>query len=105
MEIIEHALIESLKHVEPAETIDISLARLLKAQAEEKRRYYQSLFRYYQSRFRISPEEFYASRIQGKDHTWEDEETYFDWISSLQMVREMDEEIEKLQEILARVED
>jgi len=44
-------------------------------------------------------------RDRGKDHTWEDEETYFDWITSLQMVREMDEEIEKLQEILARVED
>ena len=86
-------------------TIDISLARLLRAQAEEKRRHYQSVFRYYQSRFRISPEEFYASRIQRKDHTWEDEETYFDWITSLQMVREMDEEIQKLQEILARVED
>lgn len=69
MEPIHIALLESLKRIEPAEDINESLAKVLKAQAEEKRRSFQSLANYYQRRYGITPEEFYASRIEGKEHS------------------------------------
>ena len=101
MEPIHIALLESLKRIEPAEDINESLARVLKAQAEEKRRSFQSLANYYQRRYGITPEEFYASRIEGKEHSWEEEESYFDWVAAIQMQGEMNEIIAMLEEMLA----
>jgi len=47
--------------------------------------------------------EFYAQKIKDKDHTWADEETYFDWVGALQEAEEMKKEIAALEEILAHV--
>lgn len=96
------ALIETLEHLEPAESIDKSLALVLKAKAEEKRRYFRSLAEYYERRYGMPPEKFYALKIEGKDHSWEDEESYFDWVTATQMAEEMEQEISKLGEILAQ---
>lgn len=102
MEMISEQLIEHLKRIEPAESVDSSLGRVLKSQAEEKVKEFRTLTRYYQMRYGMSAEEFYARKIKDQDHAWEDEETYFDWISALQAAEEMEKEIISLEEILAR---
>lgn len=105
MEEINNALLESLKRIEPAENINKSLAKVLKAQAEGKKKYFQSLANYYRLRYRMSPEEFYASYIEGRDHSWEEEESHFDWVTAIQMIEEMDEIIRKLEEMLVNADD
>lgn len=104
MEMISEQLIAHLKRIEPAESVDSSLGRVLKSQAEEKLRELRALVRYYQTRYGMSPEEFYARKIKDQDHTWDDDETYFDWVSALQAVAEMEGEIIALEEILARAD-
>ena len=104
MEAISEQLIEHLKRIEPAGTVDCSLGRVLKNQAEEKLKDLQALLRYYQMRYGISPDEFFARKIKDRDHTWDDEETYFDWISALQAAAEMEKEIVALEGILARAD-
>lgn len=64
----------------------------------------RALVRYYQIRYGMSAEEFYARKIKDQDHTWDDEETYFDWTSTLQAAEEMGNEIISLEEILARAD-
>ena len=64
----------------------------------------QALLRYYQMRYGISPDEFFARKIKDQNHTWDDEETYFDWISALQAAAEMEKEIVALEGILARAD-
>jgi hypothetical protein len=54
METINDTLVESLKIIEPAETVEQSLTRVLKAQAEEKRRSIRSLIKYFQQRGKIT---------------------------------------------------
>jgi len=104
MAVVKDILIESLKRIEPTDNIEHSLALVLKSQAEEKQRHFRSLSNYYQTRYNISPEEFYKAKIEGKDHSWEDEETYFDWVTTIQMIGEMDKEIKKLEEIIAHAD-
>lgn len=99
---ISEALIASLQHIEPATSAEESLARLLKTHAEEKRRKYQELAEGYRQRYGMDAETFHATRIAGRDHSWEEEEAYFDWVTALQMVAEMEEEIVRLEEILSR---
>lgn len=101
MEEINETLIESLKAIEPAESLEQSLAKVLKAQAEEKRRHFQSLVYYFQRRYGMTAEEFYQNRIKDKKHSWEDEDTYFDWMAAQQEVQEMEEEITKLEDLLS----
>lgn len=102
MEMVSEQLLEHLKRIEPAETIDRSLGLVLKSQAEEKVKELRALIRYYQVRYGMSAGEFYTRKIKDQDHTWEDEETYFDWASALQAAEEMEKEIISLEEILAR---
>lgn len=104
MEMVSEQLIEHLKRIEPAESVDSSLGRVLRNQAEEKLRELKVLVRYYQTRYGMSSEEFYARKIKDQDHTWDDEETYFDWTSALQAAEEMEKEIISLEEILARAD-
>lgn len=104
MEMISEQLIEHLRRIEPAESVDSSLGRVLKNQAEEKLRELKALVRYYQTRYGMSSEEFYVRKIKNQDHTWDDEETYFDWTSALQAAEEMGKEIISLEEILARAD-
>lgn len=104
MEMVSEQLIEHLKRIEPAETVDCSLGRILKNQAEEKMRELRALVRYYQTRYGMSADEFYAQKIKDQDHTWTDEETYFDWISARQAAEEMEKEIVALEEILAHAD-
>ena len=99
---ISEDLIVSLQHIEPAATIEESLVRLLKTQAEEKRRKYQELAEEYRQQYGMDAETFHTTRIAGRDHSWEEEEAYFDWVTALQMVKEMAEEIIRLEEILCR---
>jgi len=82
-----------LKRIEPAATVDCSLGRVLKNQAEEKARELRALIRYNQTRYRMSVEAFYSQRIKDQDHTWEDEETYFDWLSAHHALEEMEQEM------------
>jgi hypothetical protein len=104
MEAVSEQLIEHLKRIEPTGTVDHSLGLVLKNQAGEKLRDLQTLIRYYQTRYGMSPDEFYARKIKDQGHTWDDEETYFDWISILQNAEEMEKEITALEEILARAD-
>ena len=97
---IRETLIESLQRIEPASDPDISLAFILKSPALEKLRYYRSLSDYYTKRYEMSPDQFYQERIADKDHSFEDEETYFDWVTALQSINEMESEIKKLEEII-----
>ena len=97
---IRETLIESLQRIEPASDPDISLAFILKSHALEKLRYYRSLSDYYTKRYEMSPDQFYQERIADKDHSFEDEETYFDWVTALQSINEMESEIKKLEEII-----
>jgi len=48
----------------------------------------------------MDAETFHATYLAGRDHSWEEEEAYFDWVTALQMVAEMEEEIVRLEEIL-----
>ena len=105
MATVSEQLIEHLKRIEPAETVDGSLARVLKNQAEEKLKELRVQIRYYQTRYGMSAEEFYDRRIGNQDHTWDDEETHFDWISALQSAEDMEKEIVAIEEILARADD
>jgi len=102
MEKITSTLIESLKVIEPAGNLEQSMAKVLKAQAEEKRRQIQSLLNYFRTRFGMTAEEFYHTRIKDKTHSWEDEDTYFDWVTSQQKIQEIEVEIKKLEDFLAR---
>ena len=104
MENVSDQLIKHLKRIEPAENVDSSLGRVLKNQAEEKLRELHALIRYYQKRYGMSVNEFYARKIKDQDHTWEDEETHFDWVSALQAAEEMEKEILGLEEILAHAD-
>ena len=97
---ISETLIESLQRIEPTSDPDISLAFILKSHALEKLRDYRSLADYYTKRYEMSPDQFYQERIAGKDHSFEDEETYFDWVTALQSINEMEAEIKKLEEIM-----
>ena len=97
MEMVSEQLLEYLKRIEPAETVDSNLGRVLKSQAEEKVKELRALTRYYQMRYGMSAEEFYTRKIKDQDHTWEDEETYFDWTSALQAAEEMEREVVALQ--------
>ncbi|MBM3238870.1 hypothetical protein FJZ31_21475 [Candidatus Poribacteria bacterium] len=97
---IRETLIESLQRIEPASDPDISLAFILKSHALEKQRYYRALADYYTKRYEMSPDQFYQERIADKDHSFEDEETYFDWVTALQSINEMEAEIKKLEEII-----
>jgi hypothetical protein len=98
MEMVSGQLLEHLKRIESAETIDRSLGLVLKSKAEEKAKELRALVRYYQVRYGMSAEEFYERKIKDQGHTWEDEETYFDWTSALQAAEEMDREVVALQE-------
>ena len=98
---VSDQLLEHLKRIEPAGTVNGSLARVLKNQAEEKLREFRALVRYYRTRYGMSADEFYARKIKDRDHTWADEETHFDWVGALQAVEEMEKEIIALEEILA----
>ena len=71
METINETLVASLKIIEPAETVEQSLARVLEAQVEEKR------------------------------HRWEDEDTYFDSVAAHQDLQEIETEIDKVEEMLS----
>lgn len=104
METVSERLIEHLKRIEPAETVDSSLGRVLKNQAEEKLRELRALVRYYQTRYGMSADEFYAQKIKDRDHIWTDEETYFDWVSATQAAEVMEKEIVALEEILAHAD-
>ncbi len=104
METVSAHLIEHLKRIEPANTVDDSLGRVLKSQAEEKFRELRTLVRYYQTRYGISADEFYTKKIESQDHTWADEETYFDWISAIQGTEAMEKEIAALEETLAHAD-
>ena len=84
METINDTLGESLKIIEPAATVEQSLTRVLKAQAEEKRRAIRSLIKYFQQRYKMTVDEFYQARILEQRHNWEDEDTYFDWVAAHQ---------------------
>jgi hypothetical protein len=97
METINNTLVESLKIIEPAATVEQSLTRILKAQAEEKRRAVRSLIKYFQQRYEMTVEEFYQARISEKKHTWEEEDTYFDWVAAHQELQEIESEIEKFE--------
>jgi hypothetical protein len=99
---ISEDLAASLQHLEPTTSVEESLARLLKARAEEKRRAYQHEADAYRQRYSMEAETFHSTYIADRDHSWEDEETYFDWVTALQMVAEMDEEIARLEKILSR---
>jgi len=104
METTNETLFESLKITEPAENAEQSLARVLKAQAEEKKRAIRSLIKYFQQRYGISVEEFYSARISGKRHSWEDEDTYFDWVAAHQDLHGIEIEIEKLEGMIAHAD-
>ena len=99
---ISEDLAASLQHLEPATSAEESLARLLKAHAEEKKQTYQRLAETYRQQYGMDAETFYSTSIANRDHSWEEEETYFDWVTALQMVAEMEEEITRLEEILSR---
>lgn len=104
MDAVSEKLLEHLKRIEPAATVDCSLGRVLKNQAEEKARELRALIRYNQTRYGMSAEEFYNRKIKDQGHTWEDEETYFDWLSAHHALEEMEQEIVALEEILAHAE-
>ncbi len=100
MDELNATLIEILKIIEPAKTLEQSLAKILKNQAEEKLRQVHSLIKYFQRRYGMSAEEFYEARIKDKKHSWEDEDTYFDWVTAQQQIKELQVEIQKLEEFL-----
>ncbi|MFQ6092200.1 MAG: hypothetical protein ACE5OR_05890 [bacterium] len=105
MKAINKTLLESLQAIEPADNLELSLAKVLKAQAEDKLRYHKSLISYYQKRYGMTGEEFYRTKIENKSHGWEEEETYFDWITAQQEAEEMEREIAKLEDILSHGDD
>jgi len=78
-----------------------SLAQLLKAQAEQKLHYFQSIVRNFEKQYGMTADQFYQSRIHNKRHSWEHEETYFDWKTAEQQVEEMKQQIAKLEEWLS----
>ncbi|MSS71429.1 MAG: hypothetical protein EXS64_08060 [Candidatus Latescibacteria bacterium] len=104
METVSEQLIEHLKRIEPAKTVDYSLGRLLKNRAEGKLAAFQERVKYCQTRYHMSADEFYAQKIKDKSHTWAEEETYFDWVSAIQGAEEMEKEIAALEEILAHAD-
>lgn len=104
METINDTLVESLKIIEPAETVEQSLTRVLKAQAEEKKRTIRSLIKYFQQRYKMTVQEFYLARISEKRHSWEDEDTYFDWVVAHQELQEIELEIDKLEGMIAHAD-
>lgn len=104
METINETLVASLKIIEPSETVEQSLTKVLKAQADEKRRAIRSLIKYFQHRYDMTVEEFYLARISDKRHNWEDEDTYFDWVAAHQDLQEIETEIDKLEGMLAHAD-
>lgn len=104
METINDTLVESLKTIEPAQTVEQSLTRVLKAQPEEKRRAIRSLIKYFEQRYDMTVEEFYQARISEKRHSWEQEDTYFDWVAAHQQLQEIESEISKLERLLAHAD-
>jgi septation ring formation regulator EzrA len=99
---ISEDLASSLQHLEPATSVEESLARLLKARAEEKQHSYQRLVEAYRRQYGMDAETFHSTYIANRDHSWKEEEMYFDWVTATQMVAEMEEEITRLEEILSR---
>lgn len=97
---ISPELIEHLKKIEPAQTIDSSLGLVLKNQAEARARSLRAQIRDNELRYGITVQTFYDQKINGRDHTWEEEETYFDWISAQQTLEEMECEIAALEKFL-----
>jgi len=104
METINETLVASLKIIEPAQTVEQSLTRVLKAQAEEKRRSVRSLIKYFQQRYGMSVEGFYQARMSEKRHSWEDEDTCFDWVAAHQELQEIETEIDRLEGMLAHAD-
>jgi hypothetical protein len=104
METVSEQLIEHLKRIEPAQTVDSSLGRVLKNHADQKLKELRVLVRYYQTRYGMSVDEFYARKVKDQDHAWVDEETYFDWGSAIQATEEMEKEIVALEEIIAHAD-
>lgn len=99
---ISEDLAAALQHLKPTTSIAESLARLLKVHAEEKQHSYHRLAEAYQQQYGVDAETFYSTFIANRDHSWKKEETYFDWVTAIQMVAEMEEEITRLKEILSR---
>ena len=99
---ISEDLAASLQHLEPATSVEESLARLLKTHAEEKQRAHQRLAEAYRQQYRMDAKTFHSTYIASRNHSWEEEETYFDWVTATQMVAEMEEEVTRLKEILSR---
>jgi hypothetical protein len=52
----------------------------------------------------MTVEEFYQARISEKKHSWEDEDTYFDWVAAQQQLQEIESEIDKLEGMLAHAD-
>ena len=104
MEMVSEQLIEHLKRIEPGKTVDYSLGRLLKNRAEEKLAAFQERVEYCRKHYDMSAAEFYVRKIRNKNHTWADEETYFDWVTAIQGAEEMETEIAALEEILAHAD-
>ena len=101
MDQINATLIESIKAIEPAENLEQSLTKILKSQAEEKLQHNKSLSKYFQRRYGMTAEDFYENRIKDKKHSWEEEDTLFDWMTAQQQIKELELEIEKLEDLLS----
>lgn len=104
MDTISPELLEHLRKIEPAETMDTSLGRILKNQVEEKVKALRALIRYNETRYALTAEAFYDQKIKDRDHTWEEEETYFDWINAQQSLTELEEELIALEKWLAHAD-
>lgn len=104
MDTISPELIEHLKKIEPAQTIESSLGQVLKKQAEAKAQALRLRIRDHESRYGITVKAFYEQKIKDRDHTWEEEEIYFDWIGALQSLEEMEREIAALEKLLAHAD-
>jgi len=65
---------------------------------------YNQYLNYFQQRYGMSIDEFYRARILDKRHSWDDEDTHFDWVAAQQELQEIETEIIKLEAMLAHAD-
>jgi len=96
--ITDGTLIDSMRKLEPAPSIKQSLRRLLVSRSRSELIKYTLINRGFERQYKM---DFHTFRIseQMKEPSFEVEQDYFDWELAVTKIAEMEEELERLEEI------
>ena len=93
---------ESLRRISPAGSYRESFVKLLLSEARRKLLHYKTMDAFFRRKYGIAFPEF-RKRIIGSEPDPEEEQDYFDWELAITGMQDMEEEINKLESILADV--